>query len=245
MARYCLGRPGWHEDLRHGQAMARSRDPMTYSTVVGYVYFAGIPLGVLTPDDHVLGEIEDALRIARRSGDDMALVLARATLGIALAHRPTDAELSEGRTLLAEVGEALLHRRHNLSELRLIDVYLARDGAIPLMFDAVDRLIGEGQLLSWGVPATGVLVEALLDRGADGDVAAAETAIERLAIAAAEDVVAVPDIWLLRLRALLPLARGDDALDASRALVSHYRAVANSLGFDGHVNAAAALSLRA
>ena len=48
IARYCLGRPGWRDDLRHGLAMARSADPMSYATVVTWVYFAGIPSGVLT-----------------------------------------------------------------------------------------------------------------------------------------------------------------------------------------------------
>ena len=38
MARYWLGRPGWRDDLRHGLAMARSADPMSYATVVSYVY---------------------------------------------------------------------------------------------------------------------------------------------------------------------------------------------------------------
>ena len=46
---------------------------------------------------------------------------------------------------------------------------------------AVDHLFREGRLPLWGIPATGVLVETLLDGGADGDVAEAETAIERLA----------------------------------------------------------------
>ena len=41
IARYCLGRPGWRDDLRHGLAMARSADPMSYATVVAYVYVAG------------------------------------------------------------------------------------------------------------------------------------------------------------------------------------------------------------
>ena len=36
----------------------------------------------------------------------------------------------------------------------------------------------------WGISATGVLVETLLDRGADADVAEAEAAIERLAVRA-------------------------------------------------------------
>jgi len=47
MARYCLGRPGWRDDLGHGVALARSADPASYATVVTYVYFAGIPHGVL------------------------------------------------------------------------------------------------------------------------------------------------------------------------------------------------------
>ena len=48
-ARYCLGRPGWRDDLRHGLAMARSADPASYATVVTYVYYAAIPGGVLQP----------------------------------------------------------------------------------------------------------------------------------------------------------------------------------------------------
>ena len=87
MARYCLGRPGWRDDLRHGLAMARSADPLSYATVVSYVYFAGIPYGVLRPDDSAVREIEDALQIAERSGDDLALAFARMTLGVALVHR--------------------------------------------------------------------------------------------------------------------------------------------------------------
>ena len=80
-ARYWLGRPGWRDDLRHGLAMARSADPMSYATVVTYVYFAGIPLGVLAADDSSVREIEDALRIAERSGDDLAVAFARVNAG--------------------------------------------------------------------------------------------------------------------------------------------------------------------
>ena len=42
IARYCLGRPGWRDDLRHGLAMARSADPLSYAMVVAYVYFGNI-----------------------------------------------------------------------------------------------------------------------------------------------------------------------------------------------------------
>ena len=199
--------------------MARSADPMSYATVVAYVYVAGIPYGVLRPDDRAMREIEDALRIAERSGDDLALTFARMTLGVALVHRQTAAERDRGQKLLAEVSEVFLRRGHNLADLPIVEVYLARerarrgdrDDAIPLMRAAVDHLFREGQLLGWGIPATGVLVETLLDRGADGDVAEAEAAIERLAAAPADEGLVMRDIWLLRLRALLARAHGDDA----------------------------------
>ena len=73
---------------------------------------------------------------------------------------------------------------------------------------AADRLFREGQLLEWGIPVTGALVQTLLDRGADGDVAEAQAAIERLAAAPTDDGLVIPEIWLLRLRGLLALARG-------------------------------------
>ena len=171
----------------------------------------------------------------------MALLFSRGMLGTALVHRHTAAERDRGQKLLAEVSEVLLRQGHNLSELRLFNVYLARerarrgdhDDAIPLMFAAVDQLVREGQLLSWGIPATGVLVETLLDRGAEGDVAEAEAAIERLAAAPADEGLAIRDIWLMRLRALLARARGDDV--AYRDLVDRYRTMAKSLGFEGHI----------
>ena len=87
LTRYHLGRPGWRDDQAHGLAMARSADPYSYATAVTYVYLVGIAEGVLTPDDHTMHEIEDALRIAERSGDDLALRVARMTLGVALLHR--------------------------------------------------------------------------------------------------------------------------------------------------------------
>ena len=196
---------------------------------------------MLRPDDRAMGEIEDALRIAERSADDMALVFARATLGIALVHRHTDAERSSGQKLLAEASDEFPRRGHFLCDLPLVNVYVARerarrgdrDEAIPLMRAAVDHLFREGRLLMWGPAATGVLVQTLLDRGADGDVAEAEAAIERLAAAPADDGLAMREIWLLRLRALLSRARGDDM--GYRDFRDRYRAMAESLGFEGHI----------
>jgi hypothetical protein len=247
-ARYYLGRPGWRDDLRHGLAMARSTDPMSYATVVAYAYTAGIPPGVLAPDDHALREIEDALRIAEQSGDDVAFALTRMTLGIALVHRRTNTERDRGRQVLAEVREVFLRRGFFLADLPIVEVYLARekaqcgdrDGAIPLMRAAVEHLFREGLQLGWGIPATGVLVETLLDRGAESDVVEAEAAIERLAEAAIERLAAptddgspVREIWLLRLRALLARAHGDAAAYAH--FRDRYRDMARTLGFEGHI----------
>jgi hypothetical protein len=105
--------------------------------------------------------------------------------------------------------------------------------AIPLMRITADHLFREGQLLGWGIPATGVLVETLLDRGTEGDVAEAEAAIERLAAAPADEGLVIREIWLLRLRALLAQAHGDGATYAH--LRDRYRDMARTLGFEGHI----------
>ena len=88
-------------------------------------------------------------------------------------------------------------------------------------------------MLAWGIPATGVLVETLLDRGADGDVVEAEAAIERLAAAPADEGLVIRDIWLLRLRALLARAHGD--AEVYNQLRDRYGDMANTLGFEGHI----------
>jgi class 3 adenylate cyclase len=241
IARYALGRPGWRDDLRRGLAMARGADSLSYVTVVSYVYSAGIPAGALRPEDSAVREIEDALAIAERSGDNLQLGVAWLTLGLALVHRHTDAERDRGQKLLAEVREVFLRGGHFLCDLPMLDVYVARetarrgdrDQAIPLMRAAVDHLVRDGQLLSWGVAATGVLVETLLDHGAEGDVAEAQAAIERLAAAPADEGLVIREIWLLRLRALLARAHGDDAAYAE--FRDRYRDMAKTLGYEGHI----------
>jgi len=170
-------------------------------------------------------------------------------LGVALVHRQTAPERDRGQKLLAEVSDAFLRRGHNLGELPIVNVYLARerarggdrDDAISLMRAAVDDLVRHGQLACgvWGVPATGVLVETLLDRGADADVVEAEAAIEQLAAAPTDDSLAVRDIWLLRLQALLAQAHGDAAAYAQ--FRDRYRDMAKTLGFEGHIARAEAM----
>jgi class 3 adenylate cyclase len=246
-ARCALGHRGWRSDLDQAVAMARSTGPLAYGVVISYSYGRAISTGVLLADDAALRDIEEALRIAERSSEDLALAFSRFTLGVALMHRDSPAERERGLALLGQVRDMCLHGRFYQYLLAAVDVYTARelarrgdrDGAIPLMRAAVDDLFREGLLLAWSVPATGVLVETLLSRGADGDVAEAEAAIERLATAPADDGLVRREIWLLRLRALLARAHGDDP--AYRDYRDRYRAMATSLGFEGHMEWAEAM----
>jgi class 3 adenylate cyclase len=247
IARYGLGLPGWRDDLREGLAMARSADPISYATLVTYSYGLGIIFGVLKSDDRAVRETEDALRIAERSGDDLAFAWARLTLGTALVHREMAGERDRGNKLLTAVAEELVLQEYNLAELPVIQVYSARENArrgdrndaIPVMRSALGELLRNGQQLVWGIPVTGVLVETLLDRPADGDVVEAEAAIERLAAASADEGLVIRDIWLVRLRTLLARAHGDDT--AYRDGRDRYRDMAKTLGFEGHIEWAEAM----
>ena len=88
----------------------------------------------------------------------------------------------------------------------------------------------------WG---TGVLVETLLERGAEGDLAEAQEEFDRLANLRADQDSAMRDIWLLRLRVLLCRARSDEM--GYRDYRDRYRAMAKSLGFEGHIDWAEAM----
>jgi hypothetical protein len=103
----------------------------------------------------------------------------------------------------------------------------------------VDDAFERGQL-AHGVTAAGILVETLLERDGDGDVREAEAATERLVVAGVDGLVLV-DVIVLRLRALLARAGGDEA--AFGDLVSRYRAKASALGYEGHVAMADALTV--
>jgi hypothetical protein len=54
-----------------------------------------------------------------------------------------------------------------------------------------------------------------------------------LAAAPADEGLAIRDIWLLRLRALLARAHGDGAAYAN--FRDRYRDMAKTLGFEGHI----------
>ena len=105
------------------------------------------------------------------------------------------------------------------------------------MRQAVDEMYQAGRL-GLGVWAIGVLVETLLERGSEGDLNEAQEEIDRIANLP-DDGSAMRDITLLRLRTLLARARADDI--AYRDLVIRYRAMAESLGYEGHLASAEAM----
>jgi adenylate cyclase len=78
-----------------------------------------------------------------------------------------------------------------------------------------------------------------LQRGANGDLDAAQAAIDRLAAAPTDPGFVLSEIWLLRMRALLARAQGDDAMYRSNR--DQYRKMANDLGFEGHIAMAEAM----
>ena len=71
------------------------------------------------------------------------------------------------------------------------------------------------------------------------DIAEARSAVATLEAVPTEPGCVLNEIWLLRLRALLAQAEGDDA-----AYVDHrdgYRKMASELGFEGHMAWSAAM----
>ena len=239
-ARYAMGDRGWRDDLDQAAAMARGTDAWTRSLVVQSVYGGGAENGVLVADDVALREIEDALLIAERSGDDLALGAMWDTMGIVLMHSDSPADRERGLALLGQVRDLCLNGRYLFFELWAVDVYTARerascgdrDGALPLMRAAVEKVFRAG-VFPHCDSFTSALVETLLDRGADGDITEAEAVTDRLAAASADVGLVIREIWLLRLRALLARAHGEDT--AYRDYRDRYRDMARTLGFEGHI----------
>jgi class 3 adenylate cyclase len=239
VARWWLGLRGWREDLDDAVAMARNSDVVTHVAVVTYKYGWAIAYRVLRPDDSAVRAIEEALQIAEGSSDDYALGVVKFSLGMALVHRDAPADHRRGLELLMQVRDMWLRKRSLLIG-PLLEIYIARerarsgdrDGAIPVMRTVVDNLHRAGRL-GYGVCGAGVLVETLLDRGAEGDLAEAHEQIDWLANLSADDGSAIREITLLRLRALLARAQGDT--EAYTDFRDRYRDMAKTLGFEGHI----------
>jgi hypothetical protein len=244
-ARWWLGRPGWRQDLHDAVAMARRSNTETLSGAVCWTYGHAVLYGVLRADDSLVRACEDAVQTAHRASNDRALGLAGYALAIGLLNQDDAADRHRGLELMMQTRDIWLGKRVRFL-IPATDLWAARetarrgdrDAAIPVMRQAVGEL-RQAEHLFYGVWGTGVLVQTLLERGAQGDLAEAQQAIDRLANLRADQDSAMLEITLLRLRALLAGARSDDV--AYRDLVSRYRAMAESLGFEGHIDWAEAM----
>jgi adenylate cyclase len=245
-ARWCLGIPGWKHDFAQAVAMARAADPLSLAGVIFYTYVVAIPNGALPPDATALQDTADALAIAERSGDEFPLNTARFARGITLVHLD-GRERDAGFALLAPVREAAVQQRFTLQIVPVVDIHVAQqkarsgdlDGAIALARAVLEDLCDSGGAV-WSVLATTILVEALLRRGSDGDVQDAQAAVERLAAVPTDPGFVLNEISLLRLRALLARARGEEA--GYREFRNRYRARATECGFQGHIARAEAMT---
>ncbi|MGO9523585.1 ATP-binding protein, partial [Mycobacterium sp.] len=239
-----LGMPGFREHAAEALATARP-----YATdFAGAVMFkyVGIAYGAYLPDETALRETAEALSIAEQFGDPMSVACALTARGITLIHCDSpDSEV--GHDLLAKVRALALAHQYPLVAVPLVDTYTARrmgrttdiDGAIELARAALDNLIASGEKGFRGV-ATTVLVESLLLRGADGDIAEAQAAIDRLAAVPTDPGYVLHELPLVRMRALLARAHGDE--DGYRDYRDRYRDMATTLGFEGHMKWAEAMT---
>jgi adenylate cyclase len=102
----------------------------------------------------------------------------------------------------------------------------------------VGNLLQEGQF-AYAVSAFLTLSEVLLERATDGEVAEAQDVMDQLEQLPLSEDFAVRTIALLRMRALLARARGDDV--PYREFVIRYREMAKALGFERHLTMAEAM----
>ena len=239
VARMCLGMTGWKDDVRQAREMARAFDPLTMQAGHFYTYVTAIPYGVLVPDDTVVRDTVEILALAEQSADDFSLFGALCMRGVTLVHRGGP-EREVGFELLAKMREWAMKERFSLQAQPISDIHVAQektrigdlDAAVGPLRELLDHLYDSGGSI-WCALATAALAEALIKRGADGDLAEAEDSIERLAAWPTDPGYVLNDISLMRPRALLARARGDEA--SYRDFRDRYRDMAKTLGFEGHI----------
>jgi adenylate cyclase len=243
-ARCFLGAPGWQADVDRAVMMARTFDPAMRGIMLLFKYML-VPNGVFLPDATDLDETAELLEIAERSGDDLTLACARYVHGVALAayDGPQRADAS---ALFAAARAAALQERFTLLAATFVDLHFAKEkaraGDVDQAIDGLRRAVDAAydfDTMILRASATAYLVEALLRRGGSTDLGEAQATIDRLAALPTESGFVLNDLWLLSMRAAMARARGDVA--AYGDYRDQYRAMANSLGFDGHIAWATAM----
>jgi adenylate cyclase len=246
VARWCLGIAGWQDDLDRGAAMAKTSYPTMLSGMMWRKYVFAIPYGVLLADATALRDTAQTLATAEQSGDDLALDLARTARGVTLVHQD-DQQRETGLALLTTTRERARNARFALTALPIVDLHIAMgklrcgdvDGAIESARSTRNEIFTSGAAI-WDAFAAGVLVEALLKRRGDADLHESREVIDKLAAAPTDQGFVLHEAVVLRLRALLAKADGDEI--GYHDYVVGFRALATSLGFRGQMQWAEAMS---
>jgi adenylate cyclase len=244
-ARCCLGDPRWRDDVEQSATMARAIDVTLRAMLLVFKYSVAVN-GAWLPDAADSHETAEVLEIAERSGHDFTLSCARYVHGFTLLMQGGP-QRDDGIALLATAREAAVQERSTMGISAFIDTQVANekirvgdlDGAIELSRAAIEAEYASGEVIVRAATVA-ALVDALLRRGRPADLQEALAAVQRLAAVPTEPGFVINDIWLLRLRAMLAQARGDAS--AYRDYRDRYRAMANSLGFEGHMQWAEAMS---
>jgi adenylate cyclase len=184
--------------------------------------------------------------LAEQTGDDLGRDLARAARGIVLIHNG-GSDRTTGYELLVSVCERPgAWQRSFASILSIAEVYAAREkarlgdteDALDLARRAVERLTASGSVM-WAIPATAKLVDVLLTRGLQRDLAEAGAVIERWTEQTTDLGVTLREVWSLRMRAQLARARREES--SYRELRERYQRKSAEFGFEGHSALAAAM----
>jgi adenylate cyclase len=234
--RMCLGIRGWQDDAANSIAMAAPLDPTSYVFALLWKYVASIPFGALPPDATAMRETAEALRIAESSSDDFVLGMGRLSRGLVLVSHDGP-QREAGLDLFTQAHDAVLTKGFSLSALTIVEPELAMekartgdlDGAIEMVRAVVDGTYESGDMI-WRGRATEVLVQLLVRRGSVADLQEAEAAIDRLAAVPTDPGFVLHELPLLRSRALIALARGDE--NGYRNFLEQHGAKAAAAGFD-------------
>jgi adenylate cyclase len=246
IAKASLGMAGWKRDLADATAASRPVDTMTRTSVLFYTYISGIAFGFLQPDDAVVSDTVEAYEFAKQSGEDLTVGLSESARAVVSISRDT-ADRADGVPFLEQARTRALGQQFTLTVVPVANSYIARekarlgevDAAVDMARANLDDLADADRCI-WSALATDALVETLLTRGTAKDLADSDVAIDRLAAAPTDAGYVLNEITVLRLRTLLAQARADQS--SYRAFRDRYRAMATSLGFEGHIAMAEAMT---
>jgi hypothetical protein len=215
--------------------MAAPLDSTSYVFTLLWKYVASIPFGALPPDATAMRDTAEALRIAESASDDFILGMGRLSRGLVLVTRDGP-QREAGLDLFTQARDGAVTQRFSLAALTIVDPEFAMekarngdlDGAIEMVRAVVDGEYVSGDMI-WRGRATNVLVELLVRRGSAADQDEAQAAVDRLAAVPTDPGFVLHELPLLRSRALVARAHGDE--NSCRNFMERYRSTAAAAGF--------------